>query len=113
MKNPVIATYGHGTENDFLLLFDPEEHILLTDSVVQALCSRTSGIGADGVIRITKPDGKWFMDYRNADGSIAEMCGNGIRVMARYLVTKSHQGEGLFPINTRDGMKYLTRSYGR
>jgi diaminopimelate epimerase len=107
MKNPVIATYGHGTENDFLLLFDPEEHILLTDSVVQALCSRTSGIGADGVIRITKPDGTWFMDYRNADGSIAEMCGNGIRVMARYLVTKSHQGEGLFPINTRDGMKYL------
>ena len=107
MTSPVIATYGHGTENDFLLIFDPEQKIVITDSIVQSLCNRTTGIGADGVIRITKPDGKWFMDYRNADGSIAEMCGNGIRVMARYLVTHGHQGEGLFPINTRDGMKYL------
>ena len=107
MTSPVMATYGHGTENDFLLIFDPEEQISISEMIVQALCNRVSGIGADGVIRITKPDGKWFMDYRNADGSIAEMCGNGIRVMARYLVTKGHQGEGLFPINTRDGAKYL------
>jgi diaminopimelate epimerase len=107
MKSPVIATYGHGTENDFLLIFDPEEEISIAESVVQALCDRTSGIGADGVIRITKPDGKWFMDYCNADGSVAEMCGNGIRVMARYLVVNGHQDEGLFPINTRDGAKYL------
>ena len=86
MKTPVIATYGHGTENDFVIIFDPLEEILLTADQVAKICNRANGIGADGVIRITRPGGKWFMDYRNADGSLAEMCGNGIRVMARYLV---------------------------
>ena len=107
MNTPVLATYGHGTENDFLLIFDPLEEIVLSANQVAEMCNRQSGIGADGVIRITRPDGKWFMDYRNADGSLAEMCGNGIRVMARYLVTRGHQNEGLFPIQTRDGAKYL------
>ena len=107
MKTPVIATYGHGTENDFVIIFDPNEEIVLTSVQVANICNRASGIGADGVIRVTRPDGKWFMDYRNADGSLAEMCGNGIRVMARYLVANGHQGEGLFPIQTRDGAKFL------
>ena len=107
MNTPVIATYGHGTENDFVVIFDPSEEIVLTSDQVANICNRASGIGADGVIRITRPDGKWFMDYRNADGSLAEMCGNGIRVMARYLVANGHQGEGLFPIQTRDGAKFL------
>jgi diaminopimelate epimerase len=107
MKTPVIATYGHGTENDFVIIFDPQEEIALTADQVVSICNRADGIGADGVIRITRPEGKWFMDYRNADGSVAEMCGNGIRVMARYLVANGHQGEGLFPIYTRDGAKYL------
>ncbi len=107
MKTPVIATYGHGTENDFVIIFDPNEEIVLTSIQVANICNRAGGIGADGVIRITRPDGKWFMDYRNADGSLAEMCGNGIRVMARYLVANEHQGEGLFPIQTRDGAKFL------
>ena len=107
MNTPVIATYGHGTENDFVVIFDPLEELSLSPEQVASMCNRTSGIGADGVIRITRPDGKWFMDYRNADGSLAEMCGNGIRVMARYLVANGHQGEGLFPIQTRDGAKYL------
>jgi len=107
MKTPVIATYGHGTENDFVIIFDPQEEITISADQVAKICDRANGIGADGVIRITRPDGKWFMDYRNADGSLAEMCGNGIRVMARYLVVNGHQGEGLFPINTRDGAKFL------
>ncbi len=107
MNTPVMATYGHGTENDFLIIFDTLEEISLSADQVAALCNRQTGIGADGVIRITRPDGKWFMDYRNADGSLAEMCGNGIRVMARYLVARGHQNEGLFPIQTRDGAKYL------
>jgi diaminopimelate epimerase len=107
MKTPVIATYGHGTENDFVIIFDPQEEITISADQVARICDRANGIGADGVIRITRPDGKWFMDYRNADGSIAEMCGNGIRVMARYLVVNGHQGEGLFPIQTRDGAKFL------
>ena len=103
----MIATYGHGTENDFVVLFDPEDAHELTPEQVVRICDRRSGIGADGTIRIIKRDGKWFMDYRNSDGSLAEMCGNGIRVMARYLVERGHQPEGIFAINTRAGMKYL------
>jgi len=103
----MIATYGHGTHNDFVLLFDAEDQIEISAEQVQRICNRTSGIGADGFIKIVKRDGKWFMDYRNADGSIAEMCGNGIRVMARYLVERGHQPEGIFGINTRAGMRFL------
>jgi diaminopimelate epimerase len=103
----ISATYGHGTENDFLLIFDPEDEISISAEQVRNLCDRTSGIGADGVIKIVRKDGEWFMDYRNSDGSLAEMCGNGIRVMARYLVERKHQSEGIFPINTRDGRKFL------
>ena len=107
MTNPVIGTYGHGTENDFVILFDPDNELTITETQIAAICNRTTGIGADGLIRITKSDGKWFMDYRNADGSIAEMCGNGIRVMAKYLVTRNIQPEGIFAINTRAGIKHL------
>ena len=108
MQSPVIATYGHGTHNDFVILFDPDNQLDISASQVAAMCNRISGIGADGMIRIIKgDDGKWFMDYRNADGSIAEMCGNGIRVMARYLVAKGHQREGIFAIDTRAGIKHL------
>ena len=103
----MIATYGHGTHNDFVLLFDAEDQIEISAEQVQRICNRGSGIGADGFIKIVKRDGKWFMDYRNADGSIAEMCGNGIRVMARYLVERGHQPEGIFGINTRAGMRFL------
>jgi len=103
----MIATYGHGTENDFVLVFDPKDEQSITTAQTAAICNRQSGIGADGLIRIIKRDEKWFMDYRNADGSLAEMCGNGIRVMARYLVERGHVPEGIFGINTRDGMKHL------
>jgi len=103
----MIATYGHGTENDFVLIFDPKDENSITTAQTAAICNRETGIGADGLIRIIKRDEKWFMDYRNADGSIAEMCGNGIRVMARYLVERGHQPEGIFAINTRDGIKHL------
>lgn len=103
----MIATYGHGTHNDFLILFDPDDQLTISAEQVAAICNRSTGIGADGMIRIIKNDGKWFMDYRNADGSIAEMCGNGIRVMARYLVAKGHQREGIFAIDTRAGIKHL------
>lgn len=106
-QGPVIATYGHGTHNDFVILFDPDDQLVITAPQVAAMCNREGGIGADGMIRIIKHDGKWFMDYRNADGSIAEMCGNGIRVMARYLVAKGHQRVGIFAIDTRTGVKHL------
>jgi len=107
MTQPVIGTYGHGTENDFVIIYDLEDALTLTETQIVAICNRSQGIGADGLIRIVKNDGKWFMDYRNADGSIAEMCGNGIRVMAKYLVTRSIQPEGIFAIDTRAGIKHL------
>ena len=86
---------GHGTENDFVILPDPGNTLDLRASLVARLCDRRAGLGADGVLRVVRtaelPDGRggapeWFMDYRNADGSIAEMCGNGVRVFARYLL---------------------------
>jgi diaminopimelate epimerase len=104
----ILGTYGHGTENDFVLIFDPEDQLDISSQICKRICDRTTGIGSDGLIRITKKSGKWFMDYRNSDGSIAEMCGNGIRVMARYLVDRGHQNAGIFPISTRDGNKFLS-----
>jgi diaminopimelate epimerase len=103
-----LATYGHGTENDFVLVFDPDGVQEFSAETIARICDRKTGIGADGLIRILKRDGTWFMDYRNRDGSIAEMCGNGIRVMARYLVDRGHQRPGIFPINTRSGKKFLS-----
>jgi diaminopimelate epimerase len=100
---------GHGTENDFVLLPDPDGALELTPRRVRALCDRRRGLGADGVLRVVRTaalrpaeaassdtasapgslensGAEWFMDYRNADGSVAEMCGNGVRVFARYLL---------------------------
>ncbi|HEY3261141.1 MAG TPA: diaminopimelate epimerase [Pseudonocardiaceae bacterium] len=100
---------GHGTENDFVLLPDPDGLLDLTASRVRALCDRRRGIGADGVLRMLhgsdgRPGGDgWFMDYRNADGSVAEMCGNGVRVFARYLVDAGLVPAGEFVIGTRNG----------
>src|SRR5512142_1776313 len=88
---------GHGTGNDFVILPDPGGTLPLTATCVAALCDRRRGIGADGVLRVVRtvahPDAaalsgtaEWFMDYWNSDGSLAEICGNGVRVFARYLV---------------------------
>lgn len=102
---------GHGTENDFVVLPDPDGtvHGDLSAERVRALCDRRAGIGADGVLRAVRRDDGWFMDYRNADGSVSEMCGNGVRVFARYL--HEREGEG-FPmrISTRAGVKVLDRT---
>jgi diaminopimelate epimerase len=97
---------GHGTENDFVLLPDLDDALDLTEDLVRRLCDRRAGIGADGVLRVVRgADGLWFMDYRNADGSIAEMCGNGVRVYARYLVDAGLESEGHLQLETRGGIK--------
>ena len=87
---------GHGTGNDFVILPDPDGELELSPELVVRLCDRHFGIGGDGVLRVVRTaavgwdaDGQsaeWFMDYRNADGSVAEMCGNGVRVIAKYLI---------------------------
>jgi diaminopimelate epimerase len=95
---------GHGTENDFVLLPDPDGVLELTAARVRALCDRRSGLGADGVLRVVRgTDSGWFMDYRNADGSTAEMCGNGMRVFSRYLVDSGLAPAGELLIGTRCG----------
>ncbi|MFG1651296.1 diaminopimelate epimerase [Micromonospora sp. NPDC049275] len=110
-------TKGHGTGNDFVLLPDPDGQLDLTPGLVAALCDRRRGIGADGVLRVVRaakhPDGadlageaEWFMDYWNADGSFAEMCGNGARVFVRYLLDNelaTPTGAAL-PVATRAGV---------
>ena len=103
----VQATYGHGTHNDFVLVFDEDDKIKFTAEQIKRICDRKNGVGSDGFIKIVKKAGTWFMDYSNADGSLAEMCGNGIRVMARYLTDRGHQPSGIYAINTRAGKKFL------
>ncbi|WP_148613862.1 diaminopimelate epimerase [Nocardioides rubriscoriae] len=102
---------GHGTHNDFVLLPDHDQalHGDLDAARVRALCDRRGGLGGDGVLRVVRNDGRWFMDYRNADGSIAEMCGNGIRVFALHLVQEGLAESGApFEVDTRDGVKVVT-----
>jgi diaminopimelate epimerase len=98
---------GHGTENDFVLLPDAGD-VPLTPGLVRALCDRRAGIGADGVLRVVRDGRLWFMDYRNADGSAAEMCGNGIRLYARYLVDAGLVPPGRLDVATRDGVKQVS-----
>ncbi|WP_370120927.1 diaminopimelate epimerase [Streptacidiphilus sp. MAP12-33] len=109
---------GHGTENDFVILPDPDGLLELSPGQVALLCDRRAGLGADGILRVVRsaahPEAKihaatapWFMDYRNADGSIAEMCGNGVRVFARYLVEAGLVEPGEFSVATRGGVKHV------
>ncbi|MFK0401404.1 diaminopimelate epimerase [Microbacterium sp. NPDC090225] len=123
----VAFTKGHGTGNDFVIIADPDGALDLTADQVAALCDRNFGIGADGVLRVVRsaaiadgaaslaeePDAEWFMDYRNADGSIAEMCGNGIRVFAHYLLWAGLaviEAGSTLPIGTRARVRDVTRS---
>lgn len=97
---------GHGTENDFVLLPDADGDVELTPELARRLCDRRSGIGADGVIRVAPADhDRFVMDYRNSDGSIAEMCGNGARVFARFLVDAGWASAGRLEFETRGGLR--------
>src|SRR5579884_1932978 len=121
----MIFAKGHGTQNDFVLLPDPEAKLTLTAQAVAALCDRRRGLGADGVLRITTaaaaqaagvlerlPDGvdarDWYMDYRNADGSIAQMCGNGARVFAHYLRVSGLERRDEFVVGSLAGARPVT-----
>ena len=94
---------GHGTGNDFVIVPDPDGVLDLTPELVAALCDRRRGIGGDGVLRVVREGDGWFMDYRNADGSLAEMCGNGARVFVRYLLDNGLDAGSPIPIRTRAG----------
>ncbi|WP_369029311.1 MULTISPECIES: diaminopimelate epimerase [Streptomyces] len=116
MSTRIAFLKGHGTENDFVIVPDPENVIDLSPAAVAVLCDRRAGIGGDGLLHVVRSaahpeargmagEAEWFMDYRNGDGSIAEMCGNGVRVFARYLQRAGHVTEGDIAIATRGGVK--------
>jgi diaminopimelate epimerase len=121
----VIFAKGHGTQNDFVLLPDLDAELTLTAARVAAVCDRRRGLGADGVLRITTagaaltagalerlPDGvgasDWYMDYRNADGSTAQMCGNGVRVFAHYLRASGLESRDEFVVGSLAGPRLVT-----
>lgn len=116
---------GHGTQNDFVVLPDAEAELSLTPARVAALCDRRRGLGADGVLRVTTagaarsagvldrlPEGvaaaDWYMDYRNADGSMAQMCGNGARVFAHYLRASGWETRDEFVVGSLAGPRPIT-----
>ena len=108
---------GHGTQNDFVLLLDREAMLDLGPAEAAFLCDRRAGIGGDGLLRAVlakhvdewSGDGSlWFMDYRNADGSLAEMCGNGIRVFARFLLDQDLASGPVVPVATRSGLREVS-----
>ena len=127
MSVTIHFTKGHGTGNDFVLFADPDGEIDLTSDQIAAICDRHFGVGADGVLRAVRssniPEGaaalaedeaaEWFMDYHNSDGSVAEMCGNGISVFAKYLLdhglTELSDGNTL-AIGTRGGVRDVQRN---
>lgn len=114
---------GHGTGNDFVIIADPDGELALSEKMITAICDRRSGLGADGLIRVVRSCNdptaqqvadssgesapEWFMDYRNADGSVASMCGNGARVFARYLLQAGLVGGPEFTILTRGGSRIV------
>ena len=131
---PAISTLGglrfskgHGTGNDFVLIADPDGVHTIGPDQVAALCDRHRGIGGDGLIRAvpsrflpegrellgTTPDAEWFMDYRNGDGSLSEMCGNGVRVFVQFLRAEGLvdlPDGGALAIGTRGGIKTVVRT---
>ncbi len=118
VSTPTAFTKGHGTRNDFVLVPALDGSLDLSADQVVALADRHGGIGGDGVIRVVPTaaatedavrayagEASWFMDYRNADGSVAEMCGNGTRVFAAYLRREGLETADEFSIATRTGVK--------
>ncbi|MCI1983454.1 MAG: diaminopimelate epimerase [Bifidobacteriaceae bacterium] len=127
MTLPTTLTKGHATANDFVIYADPTGAYDPTPEEVAAICDRHRGIGGDGLIRLTRPEyvadlsvivknmlrgegAEWFMDYRNADGSLAEMCGNGTRLTALFAQSLGELSTEIgtkFALATRAGVKTL------
>jgi diaminopimelate epimerase len=108
-----ISKY-HGTGNDFVMVEDLDDVLDLSPAFVAASCDRHRGVGGDGLIRIVRgdrdggPGADFFMDYVNADGRPAEMCGNGIRCLAKYVFERGLTTATELAVDTRDGLKRLT-----
>lgn len=128
MSIPSIVYKAHATGNDFVVYLDEDGTHEPTADEVRFLCDRHFGIGGDGLIRLAHPqavsdvnerqiadcaagDADWFMDYRNADGSLAEMCGNGTRAITLFAQRQGiadQPGGTPFHLGTCAGVKILT-----
>lgn len=128
MSIPSIVYKAHATGNDFVVYLDEDGMHEPTADEVRFLCDRHFGIGGDGLIRLAHPqavsdvnerqiadcaagDADWFMDYRNADGSLTEMCGNGTRAITLFAQRQGiadQPGGTPFHLGTRAGVKILT-----
>ena len=120
MSSPARVPFekGHGTGNDFVIVPNLDGKRPISAEAVARLCRRHFGIGADGALVVTPGDvlrsqgwdtsAQWFMDYRNADGSVAEMCGNGLRVFARFLVERGLEAGPAFLVGSRAGDRWVT-----
>jgi diaminopimelate epimerase len=99
-----------GIGNDFVMIADPDDELVLSPGIVRRLCDRRFGIGADGVIRVAPggQDADVFMDYANSDGSIGEMCGNGIRCLALFAAEEGMVDGPELRVGTRAGPKKVT-----
>lgn len=98
----------HGCGNDFVLIADLDDALDLHPDEVRAICTRHHGVGADGLLRLTPPRdtaADVFMDYRNADGGVAEMCGNGVRCVATYMLDHGLLSGDAVRVDTRAGVK--------
>jgi diaminopimelate epimerase len=120
---PAVIAFAkyHGTGNDFVMIEDPEDHLRLSPDVIAALCDRHRGVGADGLIRVTGGSGAaragladqaaradFFMDYHNADGGPAEMCGNGIRCLGKLVYERGLTRKTELGVATRGGPKHIS-----
>ncbi|MGH2687041.1 MAG: diaminopimelate epimerase [Actinomycetota bacterium] len=104
----------HGTGNDFVMIDDIVDDLTLSPALVAALCDRHRGVGADGVIRIAPSDrAHFFMDYWNAEGDVAEMCGNGIRCLAKFVYERGRTRDVELDVDTRAGVKHLVLDVDR
>lgn len=116
-RSGIAFAKGHGTGNDFVILTDLDGQLRLNDQEVRRLCDRRHGIGGDGVLVVTRTsaspevagrsEAEYFMDYRNADGSLAQMCGNGARVFALSLLDQGLAQPGEWLIATRGGPRMV------
>jgi len=99
-------TKMHGLGNDFVVIDNMNGRISLSKEQIIFLCDRHKGVGADGIILVEPSDeADCFMNYINADGTFAQMCGNGVRCTARFLKENHLKQKNDFRIATRSGIK--------
>ncbi|MEX0667704.1 MAG: diaminopimelate epimerase, partial [Acidimicrobiia bacterium] len=98
-------TKMEGLGNDFVVV---DGSVVVTPQLVRRLTDRRRGVGADGLLRVTVEEGLVRMEYWNADGGVAEMCGNGLRCVARYAVDRGLVSGTTFTIMTPVGERQVT-----